>query len=465
MAMGWTLHQYSDLQSNSSRRPVCTGGAVLRPLRHHEAPGRPTLTGTTHHSVSLTWGKVTAATHYDARYRDRDAGGADLPGSWSQVDNIRGTSHTFTGLTADTRYEFEVRAGNNAGDSGWSPKRYATTTAAPPIPPPPTPPPPPPQPPLSPAPTITNVVGYNVDAIQLVWDTEEGVTRYQVRYRVQGVGDPWILDNYRIESPRAQSEVVFNLKGLVDCTTTFEIEVRGKGNGVSYNHDKFGDPTIETGQVLCPLVLGHQGDHTVLWEIGSSEVPVNIMPPLPAKLEDPENTFVKGIPIGADAWDDIEGMSVCNPCRSNDDEFVVTINAAYSDDCVIGSACVDPGTTDPADGHRSPHFRNLTMTFEHNVVVGPRRMFWTLDSNLNNEDVPMTMGNYGYYYIGWVMIHEFGHTLGIGDFYRSRQFQHLPSVMNRHDAPGSRSPTINDRKHLREIYRAHSPHGPIERTP
>ena len=102
----------------------------------------------------------------------------------------------------------------------------------------------------------------------------------------------------------------------------------------------------------------------------------------------------------------------------------------------------------------------MTITFEHNVEVEGRRIFWTLDSAQHNSDVPGTGGQYMYYYIGWTMTHEFGHTLGIGDFYNSAEFSHLPSVMNDHTAEGSRSPTINDRKHLREIYRAHSPHNP-----
>ncbi len=91
------------------------------------APGRPSVTGTTQTSVSLSWGAVTGATHYDARYRNRDAGGADVPGTWSQTDNIQGTTQTFSGLTPGTRYEFEVRAGNAAGSSAWSLVRYGTT--------------------------------------------------------------------------------------------------------------------------------------------------------------------------------------------------------------------------------------------------------------------------------------------------------------------------------------------------
>ena len=128
------------------------------------APGRPSVTGTTQTSVSLSWGAVTGATHYDARYRDRDAGGTDIPGSWSQTNDISGTSQTFSELTPSTRYEFEVRAGNAVGDSAWSLVRYGTTKPSTPTPgqgptptdtptptptdtPTPTPTPPPPPPP------------------------------------------------------------------------------------------------------------------------------------------------------------------------------------------------------------------------------------------------------------------------------------------------------------------------------
>ena len=94
-------------------------------------PGRPSVTGVSHNSISLSWGAVSGATHYDARYRNRDAGGLGVPGSWSQTNGISGTSQTFSGLSPSTRYEFEVRAGNAEGDSSWSPMRYGTTTAAP----------------------------------------------------------------------------------------------------------------------------------------------------------------------------------------------------------------------------------------------------------------------------------------------------------------------------------------------
>ena len=94
-------------------------------------PGRPSVAAVSHNSISLGWGTVAGATHYDARYRDRDAGGVGVPGDWSQSDDIRDTAKTFPGLTPSTRYEFEVRAGNAVGDSAWSPMRYGTTNAAP----------------------------------------------------------------------------------------------------------------------------------------------------------------------------------------------------------------------------------------------------------------------------------------------------------------------------------------------
>ncbi len=108
-------------------------------------PARPSVTAVSQNSITLKWGAVTGATHYDTRYRNRDAGGRGVPGSWSQTDDITGTTKTFSGLTPGTRYEFEVRAGNAVGDSIWSLNRYGTTTS-----------PPPPAPATTPTPTPTS---------------------------------------------------------------------------------------------------------------------------------------------------------------------------------------------------------------------------------------------------------------------------------------------------------------------
>ena len=122
--------------ASASRQQTFTITVTTDPVP--SAPGRPTVTGTAQTSISLSWGAVTDATHYDVRYRDRDGGGPDVAGSWSYSNDINGTSKTITGLTASSRYEFEVRAGNAAGSSGWSPNRYGTTDSTT-ITPPPTP--------------------------------------------------------------------------------------------------------------------------------------------------------------------------------------------------------------------------------------------------------------------------------------------------------------------------------------
>ncbi len=116
-------------RSATSTPPLIGQGGQGSAEEAPSTPGRPSVTAVSDNSISLSWGAVSGATHYDVRYRNRDGGGRGVPGSWSQTSNISGTTQTFSGLSPRTRYVFEVRAGNSAGDSSWSPIRYGTTTA------------------------------------------------------------------------------------------------------------------------------------------------------------------------------------------------------------------------------------------------------------------------------------------------------------------------------------------------
>jgi hypothetical protein len=49
--------------------------------------------------------------------------------TWTQLDNISGTSTTISGLTASTAYDFQVRATNAGGSSAWTTSRTASTTS------------------------------------------------------------------------------------------------------------------------------------------------------------------------------------------------------------------------------------------------------------------------------------------------------------------------------------------------
>ena len=71
-------------------------------------------------AATLQWSAVTGATEYDVR---RDAGESTEPAETS-------TSHRFTGLSAGTTYQLEVRARNEFGASGWSSRPVTTEAAA-----------------------------------------------------------------------------------------------------------------------------------------------------------------------------------------------------------------------------------------------------------------------------------------------------------------------------------------------
>ena len=89
-------------------------------------PGPPTglTAGTaTASTMPLSWTAPVsggAAASYLARWSPHNAN------TWTQSSTISGTSFTVTGLTANASYDFEVQAGNVAGNSAWT----APVTAA-----------------------------------------------------------------------------------------------------------------------------------------------------------------------------------------------------------------------------------------------------------------------------------------------------------------------------------------------
>ncbi len=96
----------------------------------NETPGRPdapTVTASTLNSLSLRWTAPTssgsAISDYDVQYRAAGGSFTDWPHTGT------GTNTTITGLTANTRYEVQVRARNAQGVSNWSPSATGTTTA------------------------------------------------------------------------------------------------------------------------------------------------------------------------------------------------------------------------------------------------------------------------------------------------------------------------------------------------
>ena len=95
----------------------------------NEPPGRPdapVVTVSTLNSLSLSWSAPTNAgspvSDYDVQYTEAGGNFTDWPHTGT------GTAATITGLTANTRYDVQVRATNDEGTGDWSPSVTGTTT-------------------------------------------------------------------------------------------------------------------------------------------------------------------------------------------------------------------------------------------------------------------------------------------------------------------------------------------------
>ncbi|MCY3684139.1 MAG: fibronectin type III domain-containing protein, partial [Gemmatimonadetes bacterium] len=92
-----------------------------------DRPDAPVVTASTLNSLSLRWTAPTnpgpAISDYDVQYKEAGGSFTDWPHTGT------GTTTTITSLTANTRYEIQVRARNAQGESPWSPSATGTTIA------------------------------------------------------------------------------------------------------------------------------------------------------------------------------------------------------------------------------------------------------------------------------------------------------------------------------------------------
>ena len=126
-----TKNSYSvTVRVQDSKGGSATIAVTITLTDENETPGRPdapTVTASTLNSLSLRWTAPTssgsAISDYDVQYREAGGNFTDWPHTGT------GTNTTITGLTANTRYEVQVRARNAQGVSNWSPSATGTTTA------------------------------------------------------------------------------------------------------------------------------------------------------------------------------------------------------------------------------------------------------------------------------------------------------------------------------------------------
>lgn len=173
------------------------------------AAGTPTDT-----TVPLTWNAVADATAYHVQYR---VAGAQNWTDWTP--DPTGTSVTVTGLTANTAYEFRIRAvaANPADSSAYSGAIAAATT-------------------LTPLAAPAGLAAGTVTAttIPLTWSAVTGAVGYVVRWRVEGT-TPW--------TTRAQVATTSDTITGLTASTDYEVQVQAVGNGTTTASSAFGPTT------------------------------------------------------------------------------------------------------------------------------------------------------------------------------------------------------------------------------
>ncbi|MFK7971624.1 MAG: fibronectin type III domain-containing protein [Bacteroidia bacterium] len=213
-----------------------------------DAPTNLSISGITTNSAALNWVAAPGATNYDVRYR------AVGSSTWTNANNVTGTSYTATGLTASTTYEWEIRTScGNLNSNYLAGQNFTTLT-----------------PPCD-APTNLAVSGISINGATLGWSSSTNATNYDVRYRVAGT-TTWT----NVNNVSGTSQV---LTGLA-ATTTYEWQVRtscGNQNSGYTAGQNFTTLTPPCDQVtnLAVTGLGLNGA-TLVWSSSANATNYNV---------------------------------------------------------------------------------------------------------------------------------------------------------------------------------------------
>ena len=141
----------------SSLLSVKTDKAVVPPA----TPANLQSTSKTTDSITLAWNAVSGATGYQVQWKKSGET------AWTNI-SAANTSVTISGLTDDTGYEFQVRATNADGESGWSSLLSVKTDK---VVVPPT------------APANFHSTAQTVNSVTLAWNSQAGLTGYTLQYK------------------------------------------------------------------------------------------------------------------------------------------------------------------------------------------------------------------------------------------------------------------------------------------
>jgi subtilisin family serine protease len=194
-----TTYEFRVRANNDVGSSSYSGVSSATTLEAPTAPAIPTnltASNVSYNSMTISWDAVTDADDYDLDVRPQG-------GSWTTVKQT-GTSYNYSGLTAETTYEFRVRANNNIGSSSYSGVSSATTLEAP----------------TAPA-VPTNLTASNVtySSMDISWDAVTDADDYDLQLREQG--GSWTTIN--------QTGTTYNY-GSLSGETTYEFRVRANND-------------------------------------------------------------------------------------------------------------------------------------------------------------------------------------------------------------------------------------------
>ena len=424
----------SDVESVPSNEVEVT----LAPPR---APANVASSSVDHGEIQIMWDAVLDATGYVVEQHKNVFIGSDwreLPFDSFTVTTPLRSGNRFSaivrGLTPGDTYKHRVKAVGVQGTS--DPSSEVETEVLDERPPKPN------------KPAYRFLIGGR--GIELFWDVVPGATAYKVLI------DPEPNPPATIAFTNASADIT----GLVpDSRYTFKV--------VATN--RFGDSPESDGlRARTPDLeywWGHQADHTAKYAkgtIGSSIIEDAIQD----AAEDWNNEMVvlnKGLKI----CDDVDIS--CG--GTNADGGIVTIQTASttrasdSGGCGASFACVQPGTDGNSSGP-GKHMLNMTMVFEqpgfqcdNDPCSIQSEVLWTdVRSMHRTQPMSSTVANPQLYiFIDYIMLHEFGHTLGLPDFYADTTgLKNVVAIMN--DSGAARNVKDEDIEQLRAIYILHTRH-------
>ena len=214
------------------------------------------------------------------------------------------------------------------------------------------------------------------------------------------------------------------------------------------------------------LWWGHQADHNVKYTLGTigNSVIENAISPAVAAWNSKLPELGKGLRIcSGDSC--IDSFTVTIKTVDNNNRSTAA-TAEPDEGCGPPRACMKRVGGGGESAGPGRHMENMHIVFEDPPwfaaqdppEMGPWKhteYMWTADRNLNGRKVNSIRDRDVYYvYVGRVMLHEFGHTLGLPDFYNDKTgLKALQAIMNEDFVIGD-----EDLAQLEAIYLLHSSH-------